>query len=157
MAWRRLGLTLLAIGAVGSGVVAGLGSAYWAVTAGPRIGALAVGPWIAEPEGGTIDADPYALARRIQHEHVVPLGSESLAFVATHDSDGAALDGRCDYRVEGPSPAARVWTLTATDPNGQLIDTPARRHAPCRRLCVSARTTCASQSPPTHGLATGCR
>jgi hypothetical protein len=128
MALRRLGLTFLAVGAIAFGIVAGLGSAYWAVTAGPRIGALTVGPWIAEPEGATIDADPYALARRIQHEHVVPLGSESLTFVATRDTDGAALDGRCDYRVEGPSPAARVWTLTATDLNGQLINSPARRH-----------------------------
>jgi hypothetical protein len=58
----------------------------------------------------------------------VPLGAgEGLTFTAETDSDGDALSGLCVYEVAGQTPPARLWTLTAYDGGGRLMNNPARR------------------------------
>ncbi|RYE87143.1 MAG: DUF1214 domain-containing protein, partial [Hyphomicrobiales bacterium] len=47
--------------------------------------------------------------------------SEGQQFVATVDSDGRALTRSCRYRIDGTTPVATFWTLTATDASGALI------------------------------------
>ena len=55
--------------------------------------------------------------------------ADGLAFVATADDAGRALDGRCDIRIQGRLPPARLWTLTVYDGRGRLIDNAAERYA----------------------------
>lgn len=72
---------------------------------------LAVGPWIAFPNRGTPDADPYSKARFSRNAEL-PLGqAEGLPFLAAADSSGQPLQRSCTYRVEGTVPAARFWTI----------------------------------------------
>jgi hypothetical protein len=95
---------------------------------GRGFGAVRVGPWTAWPSHGGAGVDPYARAM-LARAGEAPLGrDQGVAFVARADSSGATLDGRCDYRIVDPAPAARFWTLAAATTSGGLIDNPARRH-----------------------------
>jgi hypothetical protein len=107
--------------------VLGLATAWYAVDRGPLFGSIAVGPWHAWPGAGSPDADPYSIAH-LARTGEVPLGAgEGLAFTATHDQEGEPLTGTCTYRIDGQTPAARLWTLTAYDGNGRLMANAARR------------------------------
>lgn len=93
----------------------GAWSAWWAIERVDGLGALEIGAWTAYPDTGTARTDPYSAARAAR-EAELPLGiAEGIEFLARRDSQGAALDARCDYRIEGRPPAARFWTLHATD------------------------------------------
>jgi len=109
-----LGSVLLPIGAALIGTAAGLLSAHWAVARGPSLDSLVMGAWVTEPTAATVEADPYALARRVRLGRTAPLGAESLAFTAAEDTGGAALTGTCDYALQGVAPPGRVWTLAAS-------------------------------------------
>ncbi|AXS39950.1 DUF1214 domain-containing protein [Breoghania sp. L-A4] len=110
-------------------LVAGIGSAYLAVDRGRLFNAVQLGQWTAYPSAGTPDADPYSAAT-LARTGQVPLGAgEGLAFFAEHDSEGNALTGACDYRIAGDTPPARLWTLTATDTAGRLIENSAGRQS----------------------------
>lgn len=105
-------LTLLTLViAIGGGAA----SVWYALEARRGVGAVAVGGWIAHPEVGTPDADPYTKAR-IAREGILALGrAEGVAFVSERDSAGAPLRAECAYTVEGKVPPARFWTLFAVD------------------------------------------
>lgn len=108
-------------------VAVGVSSAWFAVERGRLFGAVTVGAWTAWPREGSTDADPYSLAM-LSRTGEVPLGAgEGLSFTAEKDGDGAPLSGRCTYLLEGETPAARMWTLTAYDANGRLMVNVARR------------------------------
>ncbi len=84
-----------------------------------------IGPWRSTPRDG--GSDPYALAADAR-AGLLPLGTaEGLTFVAASDGTGAALEGRCDYVVEGPMPGTRYWTLSLLDAQGFPIANPANR------------------------------
>jgi hypothetical protein len=113
--------------AVAIAVLLGFATAWYAVDRGFLFGGLSVGPWEAWPGAGSPDADPYSIAR-LARTGEVPLGAgEGLAFTAIADQDGAPLAGNCTYRLDGQTPAARLWTLTAYDGDGRLMANPARR------------------------------
>lgn len=96
----------------------GLSSA-WYMIAAPRIG-LGVGAWTAVPAVSAEAADPYTRAR-IARTGEIALGTgEGLVFVAEQDDEGRRLDGRCDYRIVGATPTARLWTLSLVDGSGAL-------------------------------------
>jgi hypothetical protein len=102
--------TVLAI-AIGGGAT----SVWYALEAQEGVGAVSIGGWTAYPSIGTPDADPYSKAR-VAREGLLALGhAEGLVFVAHLDSRGDALDRRCSYKIEGPTPPARFWTLYAGD------------------------------------------
>lgn len=93
----------------------GVSSAWYAIQAFEGVGVLAIGPWTAYPDAGTERADPYWRARAAR-KPAFPLGAgEGLAFVANEDSNGARLDRRCNYAVEGHAPPTRLWTLYPAD------------------------------------------
>lgn len=107
--------------------IIGFSTAWIAVEHGRLFGSVTVGPWTAWPEAGSADADPYSVAL-LARSGEVPLGAgEGLAFTAATDNDGEALSGNCVYAIEGQTPAARLWTLTAYDAEGRLMVSPARR------------------------------
>jgi hypothetical protein len=106
-----------------------LGFAVTLVTLGSGYGfnPLEIGPWVAWPDIGGPDVDPYARAV-ISRSGEAPLAKEQgLVFVARVDSEGAPLDGACEYRVTDPTPPTRYWTLDLAEPNGGVIDNPGGR------------------------------
>jgi hypothetical protein len=109
------------------GLALGFGVTAATLKSGCGFGAFRVGPWTSWPRVGGPEIDPYAravLARRGE----APLGrDEGLVFVASADSAGGPLDGRCDYRVADPLPAARYWTLGLATASGAPLANPTDR------------------------------
>ncbi len=111
------------------GMVLGLWSARAAVDGGFLFGALHDGPWTAWTTVGSPAIDPYARAVLVR-AGVLPLGAdEGLAFSATTDGSGRALDGACDYTLEGTDPPARFWSLGLFDRRGAPVANAANRYA----------------------------
>jgi hypothetical protein len=105
----------------------GFSTAWLTVEHGRLLGAVTIGPWTAWPEAGGPDSDPYSVAL-LARSGEVPLGAgEGLAFTSVTDSQGEPLSGDCTYLVNGQTPAARLWTLTAYDTDGRLMINPAHR------------------------------
>jgi hypothetical protein len=99
--------------ALGIGAVTGLGLTALSVGRSTGAGTLRIGPWLATPKAGTPEADPYARAVTARLGTLPLALADGLALVADQDSSGAAIDGRCTYRVTGSVPPARFWTLAA--------------------------------------------
>ncbi|MGU3492717.1 DUF1214 domain-containing protein [Xanthobacteraceae bacterium A53D] len=106
----------------------GLGLTWMAVTTSRGMDTVRAGAWEGWPRAGTTQADPYARAF-IARSAELPLElADGLMFLARQDSDGKPLDGRCDIRISGKLPQARLWTLTVMDGKGHLIENDAQRH-----------------------------
>ena len=71
------------------------------------------GPWQASSLAGSADADAYTRARVALGGLLALNRSETLYYVARHDSAGQVLKARCRYQVSGPPPPARWWSITA--------------------------------------------
>lgn len=103
------------------GVGIGLWSAWLSVRSPAPVDAIALGPWQAWPNAGTAQVDPYSRAR-LSRTGEVPLGvAEGLALLARTDDSGEPFTSRCDYRIAGQTPPARLWTLAVEDPNGRIL------------------------------------
>lgn len=50
-------------------------------------------------------------------------------FVATADDRGKPLRARCSYRISGPPPAARWWSVTAYADDYFLFDAPNQQYS----------------------------
>ncbi len=110
------------------GVLGGLWLTYAALERGVAFGTVSAGPWTTAPRNGAADIDPYARAT-ITRTGEIPLGAaEGVSLIAETDSRGQPLDARCVYSLEGPTPSARYWTVTATDPSGHLMADAAQRY-----------------------------
>ncbi len=117
---------LLSIGICG--VLLGLWVTYAVLDRRIAFGTLSAGPWTVAPRNGAVDIDPYARAA-IAQTGEMPLGAaEGLSLIAEADSHGRPLEARCVYRLDGPMPPARFWTLTLTDPDGALVGDAAARY-----------------------------
>lgn len=99
----------------------GLGLTYFALTRGAAFGALTIGSWTAWPKTGTADADPYARAAIARTGRLPVALGDGVSFTAQSDDDDKPLDGRCDVVLFGVTPAARFWTLTLYNPDGELV------------------------------------
>ncbi len=115
-------LLTLAIGAA-----VGLGLTWITTVNGYGPGLVRSGPWETWPKAGTETADPYARAALARAGELPLELADGIAFTAAVDAKGRALDGRCDIRLSGSVPQARLWTLTATDAQGRLIENAADR------------------------------
>jgi hypothetical protein len=117
----RLRLPLALFGLVAAGFGIGMGSAWFTTQSIQPLDVIKLGPWIASPNAGTPDADPYSRAR-LARTGELPLGSgEGLALVALTDSGGRQLQGDCIYRVLGQTPQARLWTLSVEAADGRPL------------------------------------
>jgi hypothetical protein len=115
----RLSTPVLVAYAIAIALLAGFGSAYWALKGEYPVGSVRVGPWTTWPKIGSREADPYARAV-VARSGEVPLGvGEGLAFVASADSAGRSLDANCVYGLGSVTPQARYWTLTVYDADGR--------------------------------------
>lgn len=109
-------------------VAVGLGATYYALSQGADFGGLTVGSWTAYAKTGTTDADPYARAS-IARSGRLPLAlGDGLTFLAKSDDNNRPLDGRCDVVLSGITPAARFWTLTLYNAEGDLVANSVHRH-----------------------------
>lgn len=110
---------------------AALGLAATAAMLGGRIDPAAIrsGPWVLWPKSGTSDIDPYARAVLAQTATIPLAATEGLSFSAARDEGGTLLSARCIYRLDGPVPGARAWTLTASTPAGHPMDSAVGRSA----------------------------
>lgn len=107
----------------------GAASVWYALDAQEGVGAVTSGGWTTFPDIGTPDADPYSKAR-VAREGVLALGrAEGLIFTAQRDSAGDRLRRDCVYLIEGEFPAARFWTLYASDAAGAVIGSEGARAA----------------------------
>ena len=114
-------LLLGSLFALAVAAVIGLGATYLALTRGAAFGALSIGSWTAWPKTGTLDADPYARAT-IARTGQLPIAlGDGVSFTVQADDNGKLLDGRCDVVLSGVTPAARFWTLTLYNVNGELV------------------------------------
>ncbi len=101
----------------------GLGLSYYALTDGRLVGARQIGPWLAWPDTGGPNPDPYTRAY-LARQGMLQLGaSEGLQFTAETDSDDQALERACTYVIDGKTPTAAMWTLVAVDEAGRNIAT----------------------------------
>lgn len=122
---RLIFISLIAL-AIATAV--GLGATWTTSTRGLSFDAVRVGSWTAWPRTGTSDIDPYARAS-VARSGELPIGSgDGVAFVARGDDRGRPLDGRCDVSVSGITPAARFWTLTLYDGQGNLVSNSLQRY-----------------------------
>ena len=115
----RAALVLITGGALG------LAATAWVVSHGIEPAEVRVGPWRTWLKGGTPDLDPYGRAILATRGEIAMAATEGLRFVAEVDSGGRPLLSRCDYRVSGPVPAARLWTLQAAASSGSSAAGPA--------------------------------
>ena len=112
-----------------AGTLIGIASAYLMIERERPLLAVNIGPWSAHPKAGTAEADPYSVAIYTRGARVPLASGEGLALTAVTDSSGDRLDPRCSYRIFGQTPAARLWTLTASDGYGRLSPTLAGRES----------------------------
>lgn len=111
------------------GILLGLLTTAVSLGSGHGVVAIHAGPWTAWPQNGGADIDPYARAI-LARSGEAPLGrEEGLVFLAETDSDGQHLDGRCEYRIVDPIPAARYWTLGLASRDGYVLQNPTGRYA----------------------------
>lgn len=110
-----------------AGAALGLAATAFTVTRGFGFDVVKAGAWRGVPQVPASGGDPYARAV-ISRSGQAPLGSaEGLAFTAAVDTSGASLSASCDYRIAGAMPSARFWTLTVTDSDGRLVESPGKR------------------------------
>ena len=89
------------------------------------LGTLQIGQWTSWPLAGSVDADPYSKAK-VASDGDVPLGAaEGIAFHAQFDRTGKPLRRECQYILDGQTPPARLWTLTAHEIKGAVLISPA--------------------------------
>jgi hypothetical protein len=100
--------------------VVGLGSTYLTLSRSAAFSPLTIGSWTAWPKTGTADADPYARASIARIGQLPTALGDGVAFTASADDNGRAFDGRCDAIIAGITPAARFWTLTLYNVDGEL-------------------------------------
>lgn len=140
--------------------VVGLGSTYLALTRGAAFGALSIGSWTAWPKTGTTDIDPYARASVARSGRLPIALGDGLTFFAKTDDKGRNLDGRCEIILSGVTPAARFWTLTLYNPDGELVANSVNRHGftsqeVVRRADGSFEIVIAPRVSPGNWLPTG--
>jgi hypothetical protein len=138
----------------------GLGATYFALTRGAAFGALTIGSWTAWPKTGTTEADPYARASIARTGRLPIALGDGLTFLAKTDDKGRSLDGRCDVVLSGVTPAARFWTLTLYNPDGELVANSINRYdftsqEIVRRADGSFEIVVAPRASPGNWLPTG--
>lgn len=123
---RLAGLVLLYLCAV----LLGLGSAWWLLRVAPfTVQTVKAGAWGTTLTAGSQDANMYTRAV-VAVRAVLALGhEETMYFVATTDDTGKPLHSRCSYRISGPPPAARWWSVTAYADDYFLFDAPNQHYS----------------------------
>jgi hypothetical protein len=113
----------------GVALLGGIGTSWYMIEIGSPLTTVRVGPWVAWPAAGTVDADPYTRARTVRHGSLPISGSVARTFEARTDDAGQRLHSSCDYVIEGAGMDSGWWSLSVYDDQGSLIPNAADRHA----------------------------
>lgn len=146
--------------ALGIAAIVGLGTTYFVLTHSVAFGALTFGAWTTWLKTGTSDIDPYAQAAIVRSGELPMSSGDGVAFYARSDSDGRALNGRCEVILSGVTPQARFWTMTLYNPDGQLVANSINRYGftsqeIVRRSDGSFEIVIAPRARPGNWLPTG--
>lgn len=120
--WRWAGVVL-------AGIVAGVLATRPVVEALVERSAVRAGAWRTNVATGSGDANPYERAAIAVAGLYALSKDETVYYTAFTDSDGAPLDGRCDYRLAGGPLPSRWWSLTLYGDDHYLVENPARVHS----------------------------
>lgn len=90
---------------------------------------LANGPWRGSLSTGGAQSNPWERAAVALAGLYALRREEAIYLTAQIDSQGQALRGDCRYRVEGPPPPARWWSLTVYGADHYLVPNAAGRYA----------------------------
>lgn len=110
-------------------LVIGLGSAWYMIEEGSALTTSQIGPWSVWRSAGKPDADPYTIAYMARAGRLPINATTALYFFAERDNDGAALESRCEYVIDGKPINSAWWSLAAYDGTGRLIPNKAGRHS----------------------------
>lgn len=110
-------------------IAAGAGSAWLVLRNQLDRGGLSVGAWRTSTLAGSPDADLYTRAAVALGALLALNRDETIYYMATADSDGQVLRSRCRYRISGPPPPARWWSITAYAEDRFLFDAPGGRYS----------------------------
>nr|WP_315457284.1 DUF1214 domain-containing protein [uncultured Sphingorhabdus sp.] len=119
--WHRYGICI-ALGFLGGGAVA-----VQQVRGGLNDGLILNGPWETGKSFGTVDASALTRAKVALSGLLALPAKEAMYFTAQKDSDGRALDGRCNYVVRGGKLDGRWWSVTLYEGEGWLVKNAAKR------------------------------
>jgi hypothetical protein len=103
------------------GIALGLATTWATAIRGSIGGGVNDGPWQTSLYTGSSEGGPYLRARIAVHGLLALSREETVYYTALNDSDGAAFDGNCTYRLEGRDPPARWWSITAYGADDFLI------------------------------------
>jgi len=86
------------------------------------------GPWRWNADDRMF-SDALSIARTAQFGPF-PMGSSQVTYyVALADSSGERLRGDARYRLHGPLPRTRFWSIAAYDETGYLFENPAQKYS----------------------------
>jgi len=109
-------------------ILVGLGSAWlWLTQVGPS--GVDAGVWRVNLLAGSPSADAYTRARVALGALLALDRRETLYYIARTDERGEPLRAQCRYRLSGPVPAARWWSITAYDDEFFLFENSVRRYS----------------------------
>ena len=109
------------------GLVGGAAFAVHQVRGGLSDGLASSGPWETGKSFGTVDANALTRAKVALSGLLALPAKEAMYFTAKNDSDGRALDGRCNYVVHGGTLDGRWWSITLYEGEGWLVKNAANR------------------------------
>lgn len=144
--------------AILAGLIGGGGAAVLALNPAGGAANIQNGPWRTSDRYGAPNADLLTRAIVARVGLFALSRKETIYYSARTDSTGAPLDGACQYRVIGPVPAARWWSITAYGANHYLIASEDGRYSvgvrdmPANEIdFVIAHRTQGALSPPLKG------
>ena len=109
-------------------LIAGIASAWlWLTRVGPS--GVDAGVWRVNLLAGSPNADAYTRARVALGALLALDRRETLYYIARTDERGEPLRANCRYRLNGPVPAARWWSVTAYDQDFFPFENAARRYS----------------------------
>lgn len=117
------------VSALLAGALLGLGATALLLESGSGGATLRAGAWETSLLAGSADADPWTRAVVAWRGLLALAPEETLYYTAREDSAGRALDGSCQYRLDGWDPGARWWSITAYGEDNYLIPNPEGRHS----------------------------
>lgn len=110
-------------------IVLGLGSARLMLASEPGFAVLRIGPWVSWQDEGTPGADPYTRAHLAKAGRLPMTATVARHFFAETDSDGRAIDPRCEYHIDGLSLPGSWWSIAVYSAEGEILANLARRYA----------------------------
>jgi len=111
------------------GIALGLGVTWFTVVRGGLSSDISDGVWRTSLDIGSSSGNMATRARVAVHGLLALNRSETMYYSAATDSSGAALDGRCTYRLRGSDPKTRWWSITAYGADDYMIPNEAHRYA----------------------------